>query len=187
VLFVAPGTRLLDGFITTGLKVMEALPRVAFCTTWARDKRAAFKWLGGEVDTASLLHDRDPMPACGLIRWAAVRHSGGLEQRGRLFSDVIRDLQVRLTEAGYSCVGLPLSLLDNPAPMGYSTFDNFGFRDSVNLSLPITRSWRKAYWVNEGADASAMGLIHVGSKWRAKAKAFLRLQLERVLSRFEEI
>jgi len=157
VLFLAPGTQVLDGFLAAALRVMEAQPRVAFCTCWAKCKSRSLAWMGGEVDDAALLQDWEPLPSCGLLRWSAVRTVGGLEGRGILFCDVIRGLQVRLIKAGHACLGLPILALDNLVETRYATLGSFGFHSEVDSRVetdpegegPLElrpRSMRVAVW-----------------------------------------
>lgn len=132
VLFAGPGTRIADGFLSAALRLMQAQPRIAFCTGWLRRGRAAFRWAGGEVDADSLLGDGEAMPTCGLLRWSAVQSVGGLDGKGILFRDVIRDIQARCADAGETCLSLPMCALDNLGALSYATLGAFGYHEGAD-------------------------------------------------------
>jgi glycosyltransferase involved in cell wall biosynthesis len=145
VLFAGPGTRIADGFLSAALRVMQAQPRIAFCTGWVGRGRNRLRWTGGEVDQDSLLADWEPFPACGLLRWSAVSAAGGLEGRGILFRDSIRDLQARLADGGHACLSLPICGLDNMVALQYANLDMCGFHEAADSNKVLRERWAGVY------------------------------------------
>ncbi len=141
VLFLAPGTRFADGFLAAALRVMQAQPRIAFCTGWARGDADSGNWTGGELDAEALLDAWEPVPACGLLRWSAVLAAGGLEGRGFRFGDALRDLWVRLVEAGHGVLALPVWGLDVCPPIEYKTLAQFGFHGPSDSRIAVLAGW----------------------------------------------
>ncbi len=127
VLFTAPGRKISNAFLSTAMRVMNAQPQIAFCTGWIGNSMTHLQWAGGEADVNLLQDRREFFPACGIFRWSAVLEAGGLEGEALIFSDVIRNLQRRLTNEGYSCMSLPMCALDQAADLTYPTLEHYGF------------------------------------------------------------
>lgn len=131
ILFLAPGAEFHKEFLPAALRLMKALPRVAFCTGWLGSPPHPIEWAGGETDTDALLQDWEPFPACGLLRWSAVLQAGGFEREGLRMDHIIRGLQARLVQSGFNCLHLPV----------------FGIEKQGDLTYPVLE--KPCYWSDD--------------------------------------
>jgi hypothetical protein len=156
-LFAAPGTKFAPEYLESAANLFASWPRLGFCAAWLGGAEEPVH-IAREPDALGLLL-ADELPDCCIMRHEAVEAVGGLERNGSFFSDILRDLWLRLMDAGWSGGIIPRPFILRHRPMDYPCAATRAFDTAFDSIRAVRRAHADAIVASAPDVADLLGTL----------------------------